>query len=90
MLHHHPNEFKTRAAPITLNVLEKISSNWTQVQIKHTTFVPIIQEQIRRTGTYKDHSFRRGAAQQASNNGLPDTDTQALGRWTSQAFKASL
>jgi hypothetical protein len=59
----------------------------------YNTFVPTIQERIRRAGIpnptlYKGHSFRRGAAQQASNNGLPEADIQALGRWTSQAFKA--
>ena len=67
--------------------------NLTHRKFTYNTFVPIVQERIRRAGipnptSYKGHSFRRGAAQQASNNGLPDADIQALGRWTSQAFKA--
>jgi hypothetical protein len=67
--------------------------NLTHRSFTYSTFVPIIQERIRRAGilhptSYKGHSFRRGAAQQASNNGLPEADIQALGRWTSQAFKA--
>ncbi len=33
------------------------------------------------------HSFRRGAAQFAHNNGISDHDIQTLGRWTSAAFQ---
>lgn len=36
---------------------------------------------------YAGHSFRRGAAQHASDNGLLDEDIQRLGRWSSDAFK---
>jgi hypothetical protein len=36
---------------------------------------------------YSGHSFRRGAAQQASDNGLGEEDIKALGRWSSEAFK---
>jgi hypothetical protein len=36
---------------------------------------------------YTGHSFRRGAAQQASDNGLVDDDIKALGRWSSDSFK---
>ena len=36
---------------------------------------------------YAGHSFRRGAAQHASDNGILDEDIQRLGRWTSDAFK---
>jgi hypothetical protein len=36
---------------------------------------------------YTGHSFRRGAAQQASDNGLNDEDIKALGRWNSESFK---
>lgn len=36
---------------------------------------------------YSGHSFRRGAAQHASDNGILDADIQRLGRWSSDAFK---
>jgi hypothetical protein len=36
---------------------------------------------------YTGHSFRRGAAQQASDNSLIDDDIKALGRWSSDSFK---
>jgi hypothetical protein len=36
---------------------------------------------------YSGHSFRQGAAQHASDNGILDTDIQRLGRWSSDAFK---
>ena len=36
---------------------------------------------------YSGHSFRKGAAQHASDHGLLDEQIQTLGRWTSQAFK---
>jgi hypothetical protein len=53
--------------------------NLTNGNFTYNTFVPTIQERIRRAGIpnptlYKGHSFRRGAAQQASNNGLPEAD----------------
>jgi hypothetical protein len=168
-----PHEFKARAAPITLDILEKItspdattvdelnldaackvvfagflrsgeflhddrldretfentsltrsdvtfakndeyaqythsvnSSNWTHVHTTHlystlhTAALPtthlsqssksefVVLVSFTPHHMYKGHSFCRGAAQQASNNGLPEADIQALGRWTSQAFKA--
>jgi hypothetical protein len=36
---------------------------------------------------YSGHIFRRGAAQQASDNGLGEEDIKALGRWSSESFK---
>lgn len=36
---------------------------------------------------YSSHSFRRGAAQHASDNGMLDEDTQKLGRWSSESFR---
>lgn len=36
---------------------------------------------------FAGHSFRRGAAQHASDNGILDQDIQRLGRWSSDAFK---
>jgi hypothetical protein len=36
---------------------------------------------------YSGHSFRRGGAQKASDNGMLYEDIQALGRWTSDSFK---
>jgi integrase len=58
----------------------------------YSRVVPILQDRARLAGvphptSYRGHSFRRGAAQHASNLGLPESDIQALGRWSSQAFK---
>ena len=36
---------------------------------------------------YSGHSFRRGAAQHAKDHGILDEHIQALGRWTSDAFR---
>jgi len=36
---------------------------------------------------FQGHSFRRGAAQHASDNGMGDEDIKTLGRWTSETFK---
>ena len=40
-----------------------------------------------RVDHYSGHSFRRGAAQHAADNGILDVDIQRLGRWSSDAFK---
>jgi hypothetical protein len=40
-----------------------------------------------RADRYSGHSFRRGAAQHAADNGILDEDIQRLGRWSSDAFK---
>ena len=37
--------------------------------------------------SYTGHSFRKGAAQHASDNGMLDHHIQELGRWTSRAFQ---
>ena len=36
---------------------------------------------------FNGHSFRRGAAQHALDNGLGDNNIKILRRWTSEAFK---
>ena len=51
-----------------------------------------LKNRLRRQGyhDYKDytgHSFRRGAAQQASDFGMLEEEIQRLGRWSSDAFK---
>jgi hypothetical protein len=40
-----------------------------------------------RADRYSGHSFHRGAAQHAANNGILDEDIQRLGRWSSDVFK---
>lgn len=40
------------------------------------------------TGTWNGHSFRRGAATWAAEVGLPEQQIQALGRWTSAAYRS--
>jgi hypothetical protein len=42
------------------------------------------------TNQFTGHSFRKGAAQQAMNNGMSDQDIQRLGRWDSDAYKLVL
>ena len=59
----------------------------------YSTIVPLLQGRlyqagIRNADEYRGHSFRRGAAQHASNIGILDAEIQALGRWSSRAFKA--
>jgi integrase len=51
----------------------------------------IIRARLRTRGiqnyaSFTGHSFRRGAAQSASDIGLPESDIQALRRWASDAF----
>ena len=41
---------------------------------------------IQNYASFTGHSFRRGAAQTASDIGLPESDFQALRRWASDAF----
>lgn len=35
---------------------------------------------------FSGHSYRKGAAQHAADNGMPDKNIQRLGRWTSNSF----
>ena len=39
-------------------------------------------------GSWNGHSFRRGAAMWAAEVGLPEQQIQALGRWSSSAYRA--
>jgi hypothetical protein len=39
------------------------------------------------SSNYTGHSFRKGAAQHATDNGFTDEEIQRLGRWTSEAFR---
>ena len=39
-------------------------------------------------GTWNGHSFRRGAATWAAEAGIPEVQIQALGRWSSSAYKS--
>jgi hypothetical protein len=59
----------------------------------YSVVVPLIQARLRRLhipdpSSFTGHCLRRGAAQHASDMGLLESDIQALGRWSSQAFKA--
>ena len=54
--------------------------------------IDILQERLRvhniiTAKSYTGHSFRKGAAQHASDNGMLDQHIQKLGRWTSRAFQ---
>lgn len=45
------------------------------------------QHDIATSKSYTGHSFRKGAAQHASDNGMLEQHIQKLGRWTSKAFQ---
>lgn len=53
--------------------------------------VDILKERLRVIGLpeagYSGHSFRKGAAQHAADNGMLDESIKRLGRWSSDAFK---
>jgi integrase len=54
-------------------------------------YVNTLRNRLRAAGCYNSreyagHSFRRGAAQHAVDNGILNEDIQRLGRWSSQAF----
>lgn len=53
--------------------------------------IQILRQKLEASGipyqTYSGHSFRKGAAQHASDNGMLDEHIQKLGRWSSQAFQ---
>ena len=50
-----------------------------------------LETRLRRAGIpsdgYRGHSFRKGAAQEAHNNGLTQEEIQTLGRWSSDAVQ---
>lgn len=62
---------------------EPISRNWMIAQLRNR----IKRAGIRTPTKFSGHSFRRGAAQHASDNGLTHEDIQDLGRWKSDSFK---
>lgn len=59
---------------------------------EYNLFVDTLRDRLQDIGDprsmhYSGHSFRRGAAQHAADNGILDDDIQRLGRWSSDAFK---
>jgi hypothetical protein len=65
---------------------------WSGKPLKRTWMINNMRNKLRTervsvSAKYSGHSFRRGAAQKAYDNGLTEADIQALGRWTSDAFK---
>lgn len=62
---------------------EPMSRNWMISQLRRR----LQQAGIQTHTKYSGHSFRRGAAQHASDNGLTHEDIQELGRWKSDSFK---
>ena len=57
-----------------------------------TRFVARVRDALGRAGipqqNYSGHSFRIGAATTAHEVGIPDSTIQALGRWSSSAFRS--
>lgn len=62
---------------------EPMSRNWMISELRNRIQAAGIQTPTNFSG----HSFRRGAAQHASDNGLTHEDIQELGRWKSDSFK---
>ena len=62
-----------------------------QPVLSRTCFVQRLKSSLIWVGfdpaSFKSHSFRIGAATEAAQRGLPDSEIQALGRWKSSAFK---
>ena len=60
--------------------------------LSRNRYINTLRARLKDAGTsnYMDfagHSFRRGAAQHAADNGILEYDIQRLGRWSSEAFK---
>lgn len=65
---------------------------WDNRPLERTWMISQLRSKLTSAGvilspSYSGHSFRRGAAQRASDMGLLHEDIQALGRWNSDAFK---
>jgi hypothetical protein len=65
---------------------------WGSKPMRRTWFLTMMRKKLKEVGEpipsrYSGHSFRRGAAQKAYDNGLTEADIQALGRWNSDSFK---
>jgi hypothetical protein len=59
---------------------------------KYKAFVTAVKQRllhasVTEAAAFKGYSFRRSTSQHASNNSMLESDTQKLGRWTSNAFK---
>ena len=56
-----------------------------------TKLISMLHQRLQAAGIpyahYSGHSFRRGAAQHAKDNGILDEHIQKLGRWSSNAFR---
>ena len=52
-----------------------------------TALISSINQRLHTGASFSGHSFRRGAAQHAKDNGICDDDIQSLGRWSSEAFR---
>lgn len=59
---------------------------FTRKRVLHDLKMRLVANNRNPTG-FSGHSWRKGAAQHASDNGVPHYEIQILGRWTSEAFK---
>lgn len=59
---------------------------FTRTRVLSALSLGLFQTGIQDSG-YSGHSFRRGAAQHASDMGMLDSEIQTLGRWSSAAFQ---
>jgi len=63
-----------------------INGPFTRIRVLSALSLGLSKIGIQDSG-YSGHSFRRGAAQHASDMGMLDSEIQTLGRWSSTAFQ---
>ena len=84
--------FKKHPAPKTAPLFAFTTTEGSsQGRFHRIAFLKELANRLSRQGMepslYKGHSFRRGAQQDAIDNGLSEEDSMVLGRWTSNAVK---
>ncbi|XP_058628355.1 uncharacterized protein LOC131538499, partial [Onychostoma macrolepis] len=82
-LHYRSPQAKLPSDPLFVDDSDRPATRfWFQKHLKSVLLLSGIP-----AGHYSSHSFRIGAATTAAQKGLSQPQIQALGRWTSEAFK---
>jgi hypothetical protein len=82
MKHLFQNDPQPRNAPLFRFELSAFTSYAVRNELKNRVTAFGLHPKL-----YSGHSFRKGAAQHARDNGFTDGQIQQLGRWSSQAFQ---